>query len=88
MANTEEFKTEIKAQIQRAIRQHRPHLEINAGELHRAVGGYPTKNGEHHNMPSCCAVMREELKRGNAEIVFETASGNAAAFTVRYNLPR
>jgi hypothetical protein len=88
MASAEEFEAEIRAQIQRAVRQHRPHLEINAGELHRAVGGYPTKDGEHHSMPTCCTAMREELKRGNAEIVFETASGNAAAFTVRYNLPR
>jgi 5-methylcytosine-specific restriction protein A len=67
MATTEEFRAEMAAQIQRAVKQRRPHLEINAGELHRAVGGYEARE---------CGI------------VFETASGNAAALTVRYNLPR
>ena len=33
------------------------HVEINSGELHRAVGGYP---GADHRMPMCCDAMYEE----------------------------
>jgi 5-methylcytosine-specific restriction protein A len=61
---------------------------VNAGELHRVVGGYPPKAGEHHSMPSCCEVMRKERTRGNAEPVHQTESGNSPALTIRYNLPR
>ena len=34
MPTTEEFREEAQAQIARAVRQGRPHIEINAGELH------------------------------------------------------
>lgn len=82
---SDDFRKELHAQIQRAIRQGRPHVEINAGELHRAVGGYP---GESHRMPMCCQAMRDELQNGDATVVFETTSGNGAALTIRYKLPR
>ena len=88
MPTTEDFRSELGAQIDRAIKQDRPHIEINAGELHRVIGGYPPKSGESHSMPSCCNVMRDELKRGNAEVVHETESGQAPALTIRYYLPR
>ena len=82
------FRSELTRQINRATKQGRPYVEINAGELHRTVGGYPPQGAAHHNMPSCCNVMREEMVRGKAEIVYETKSGNGAAFTIRYELPR
>ena len=59
-------------------------LEVNAGELHRIVGSYP---GDHR-MPQCCEVMRREAKRGGGETIFETDSGDGAALTIRYLLPR
>ena len=84
-----DFRNELDAQIARAERQGRPHIEVNAGELHRVLGGYPPKAGEgHHCMPSCCEAMRQEFRRGGAEVVYETESGNAAALTIRYSLPR
>jgi len=65
-----DFRTELEAQIGRAQKQGRPHIEVNAGELHRVIGGYPPKAGEPaHSMPSCCEAMRQEFRRGNAEIV-------------------
>jgi hypothetical protein len=82
---SEDFRNELNAQIRRATRQGRPHIEINAGELHRVVGGYP---GESHRMPMCCQAMRDELRNGDAEVVFETESGQAPALTIRYKLPR
>ena len=38
------------------------YIDVNAGELHRAVGGYP---GPGHNMPGCCAVMKAAMKVGD-----------------------
>jgi 5-methylcytosine-specific restriction protein A len=89
MPTASDFRTELAAQIRRASKQGRPHIEINAGELHRVVGGYPRKlGGADHVMPICCNVMRQELSRGKAEIIYQTESGQAAALTIRYYLPR
>jgi 5-methylcytosine-specific restriction protein A len=88
MPATEDFRTELLAQIARAAKQGRPHVEINAGELHRTVGGYPPKAGQSHSMPSCCNVMHDEYDRKRDEIVHETDSGQAPALTIRYVLPR
>ncbi len=88
MPSTNDFRNEVKAQIGRAMKQGRPHIELNAGELHRKIGGYPTKSGQSHSMPSCCGAMRDEYKLGNAEIIHETESGQAPALTIRYHLPR
>lgn len=88
MPTSDNFRSELRAQIDRAKKQGRPHIEVNAGELHRVVGGYPPKAGENHSMPLCCNVMRDEMKLWNAEVVFETESGQAAALTIRYHLPR
>ena len=87
MLTASKFKLELNAQIERAMKHGRPHVEINAGELHRKIGGYPPKPGESHAMLSCCNVMRNELQRGNAEIIHETAD-DATALTIRFKLPR
>jgi 5-methylcytosine-specific restriction protein A len=88
MATIDEFRNELFQQIARAAKQGRPHVEINAGELHRVVGGYPRKPGSDHSMPQCCDAMRAEWKKGAAEIVYETESGRSASLTIRYYLPR
>ncbi|MFT0875377.1 hypothetical protein VRZ08_02360 [Rhodopseudomonas sp. G2_2311] len=88
MATIDEFRNELFQQIARAAQQGRPHVEINAGELHRVVGGYPPKPGGNHSMPLCCDAMRAESKKGAAEIVYETESGKSASLTIRYYLPR
>lgn len=84
MPKSDDFRTELDAQIARATRQDRPHVEVNAGELHRVVGSYP---GDHR-MPDCRGVMRREFQAGNATIMFQTESGDAAALTICYGLPR
>ena len=88
MPTTDEFRDELRLQINRAQQQGRSHIEINAGELHRTLGGYPPKAGGFHAMPSCCAAMRNELGRDKADIIYETDSGNAPSLTIRYYLPR
>lgn len=84
MVSRLDFKEELEAQISRAVKQGRPHVEINSGELHRIVGGYPSGS---HNMPDCCDVMRS-LMQSNDEIVFEPPQGKGASLTIKYALPR
>lgn len=84
MPTMDDFKVEVQAQIDRATKQGRPHAEINAGELHRTVGGYP---GTDHRMPLACEAMRA-IQTSRDETVFAPPSGNGAALTIRYVLPR
>jgi hypothetical protein len=82
---TDDFRGELLAMIARAERQGRPHVEVNTGELHRVVGGYP--GGGDHRMPMVCQAMYAE-KRAPDEIVFQPESGKGASLTIRYKLPR
>ena len=59
-------------------------VDVNAGNLHRRVGGYP--DGDHR-MPICCEVMRQAIAARD-EIVDAPPSGKGARLTVRYRLPR
>jgi 5-methylcytosine-specific restriction protein A len=85
MPTMDDFRREVIAQIARAQRQGRPHVEINAGELHRVVGDYPDAGA--HRMPMACAALRE-LKTASDEIIFAPEGGNGASLTIRYKLPR
>lgn len=77
------LKMEVAAQITRAGNQGRPHVEINAGELHRIVfPGVPT-----HQIPMSCSAMREARADTDA-IVFGPVEGDGASLTIRYTLPR
>lgn len=81
MATMEAFRKELDAQISRAEKQGRPHVEINAGELHRVVS--PDEN--RHRM--ACVVMRE-LQRPSDQVIHSPPAGDGPSFTVRYALPR
>lgn len=85
MVTKEEFQAELEAQIGRAKRQGRTHVEINSGELHRVLGGYP--NSGKHCMPACCDVMRSHMQ-ANAKVIFEPPEGNGASLTIQYLLLR
>ncbi len=85
MPSSEDFHAELVARLDRAARQGRPHAEINAGELHRSLGGYP---GVDHAMPSCCNVMRREFDLARDELIYEPVGGQGASLTIRYALPR
>ncbi|WP_417307428.1 ion transporter [Devosia sp.] len=78
------FSRRIAEQIERAAKQGRPHIEINAGELHRAVGGYP---GENHRMPACCIALRTAMRAGDTP-VHSPPAGEGPSLTIRYMLPR
>lgn len=59
-------------------------VEVNAGNLHRRLGGYP---GYDHRMPVCCDVMRQAMLTGDV-VVTESTRDGAASLTIRYRLPR
>jgi hypothetical protein len=84
MATIEDFRSELKAQLRRAEGRGVSHVEINAGELHRQMGGYP---GPKHRMPVCCEAMYGE-KRAGDEVVSAPLKGKGAKLTIRYKLPR
>lgn len=84
MPSMEDFRRELKSQIDRAQKAGRSHVEINSGELHRKIGGYP---GTDHRMPMCCKAMRE-IKASGDVVVLEPEKGEGASLTVRYLLPR
>jgi hypothetical protein len=81
MPASDDFRTEVRAQISRAIRQGRPHIEINAGEVHRKLGG-------SNRMPMLCNVMRQEAWYGRSENIFVPECGDGASLTIRYYFPR
>jgi 5-methylcytosine-specific restriction protein A len=60
-------------------------IEVNAGQLHRIVGGYP---GSHHRMPTCCKVMKAAMMPSADYIVASPLKGMGASLTIRYAIPR
>jgi hypothetical protein len=58
-------------------------VDVNAGKLHRVIGGYLRSD---HRMP-VCDVMRQAMKPGD-EVVTAPRHGQGARLTIRYWLPR
>jgi hypothetical protein len=84
MPDKEDFVRALKDQLFMAQSKGLPWVEINSGELHRFVGGYPAKK---HQMPVCCAAMYAE-QRATDETKSAPPKRNGASVTIRYNLPR
>lgn len=89
MANAEQFRTALNRLLAEAQKVGRPFLELTAGELHRAVGGYPipSHSERNHSMRNCCSVMKSE-KRSDDETIVAPPSGQGASLKIRYRLPR
>lgn len=86
MPTAEEFKNELHRMMLEATSAGEESVEVNAGHLHRRVGGYP---GRNHRMPVCCQVMRAALAPDAGDVILqEPAGGQGASLTVRYVLPR
>ena len=79
-----DFEAELERQFARAEAWGETALEVQAGDLHRAVGKYPASN---HRMPLCCQVMKRLMSPGDA-VVSEPPKGQGASLTIRYTLPR
>lgn len=84
MPTKDEFDDELRSRFRRARERGANLLEVNSGEMHRALGGYP---GSNHQMPSCCDVMHDHLRSGD-EIISSPPSGRGASLTIRFQLPR
>ena len=84
MPSAEDFQSELKGMFVSAQQQGKSFIEIESGDLHRAVGGYP---GHVHRLPTCCRVMRRNMKPED-EILQQPPSGAGATLIIRYRLPR
>jgi hypothetical protein len=84
MPSIDEFRQELRDQLSRATKRRAENIVINAVELHHAVGGHP---GPNQNLQSCCDVMKAEMQTGDA-IIGDLENCQAAALTIRYQLPR
>ena len=60
------------------------YVDVNSGDLHRRVGGYP---GRNHRMPLCCEVMKKNMKKED-QVLEQPPKGKGASLTIRYKLPR
>jgi hypothetical protein len=78
------FSAALEAEFAHGVRVGMPTITVQAGELHRRVGGYP---GPNHRMPICCEVMRATMRAGD-RIVAQPPSGIGASLEIEYRLPR
>jgi hypothetical protein len=76
------FRKEIERLMCKAKESGYKYIDINSGEVHRNVGGYPSKN---HRMANCCQVMQFMMKAGE-EILSVPPKGKGATLTIRYYL--
>lgn len=80
----EEFQKALQDLLRKAEDLGFVAVEVNSGDLHRKVGGYP---GQDHRMTMCCEVMYKSMAPGD-EIIYQPESGKGASVVVRYKLPR
>ena len=85
MLKKEEFRVELRALLREAEQRGATYLEVNSGDLHRRVGGYPSPS---HRMPVCCDAMYDEQRAGDICLPEGPPKGKGASLTIRYALPR
>ena len=81
-----DFRMALETRFREADSAGRPTIDVNAGELHREVGGYPVRDG-NHRIRTCCVVMISE-KLEEDRMVSIPPNGFGASLTIRYKLPR
>lgn len=78
--SVEDFRREVKRQIDEARNDDEAYVDIVSGDVHRELGGYP---GPNHNMPSCCKAMYDYKKP--IDLMLEAPpKGNGASLKIRY----
>lgn len=80
----DDFRTHLLNKIKHAESLGLGHIDILSGELHKEIGGYPSKS---HSMPVCCSVMRGEMSELD-EVLAQPPKGKGATLQIRYVLPR
>ncbi|MCG6534103.1 MAG: ATP-binding protein, partial [Syntrophales bacterium LBB04] len=81
---SDDFRSALEEIFQQAQRSGKPSVDVNAGDLHRRVGGYP---GPNHRMASCSDVLMSE-KTSSDTIIEQPPKGKGASLTIRYAIPR
>ena len=81
----DDFRSELASMFDAAANAGRRTIVVCAGDLHRAVGGYP---GPDRRMPMCCNVMYAEMVEGVDEILSAPPKGLGASVVIEYLLPR
>lgn len=84
MVKKEEFADLIMRKLIDASAKQAKSIRLNAGELHRELGGYPSTR---HALTSCCDAMYE-ARRPSDTIVSAPPKGRGATLTIEYKLPR
>ncbi len=82
-ATAEDFRTTILAFFDDAERRGARTLVLQAGVVHRKVGGYPG----NHRMPTCCAVLRRFMQDGD-RFIYQPPKGDGAKLEIEFKLPR
>lgn len=85
MPTIEEFLDEIRSQLRAAELTGASEIELNAGQVHRKMGGYP---GLNHRMKACCEALYAEMHDGLDEVLAAPGRRYGASVTVRFGLPR
>lgn len=80
-----DFEAELENRFATARAAGRQFIEINSGELHRAMGDYP--NPTLHRMPTLCGVMLRTRREGD-EIIERPDNDKlqGPSLTIRYRL--
>ena len=84
MPTKDQFRSEVRSQLRSAELRGDAFAEINSGEVHRKLGGYPATI---HQMRPCCDAMYDEKRAGDI-ILSAPKKGHGASLTIRYALPR
>lgn len=80
---TEDFQNELDSIFDRAMEEEKTYIDVNSGELHKKVGGYP---GHNHRLPLCCKTMKNNLKE--KDIIIKQPPSGQGVLIIRYQLPR
>src|SRR5690242_512641 len=75
----QDFRTHIRGLMRDAQTAGATFVDINSGQVHRAIGGYP---GPDHRMPICSQVMKTDMRPGDA-ILSSPPKGQGASLTIR-----
>lgn len=83
MPTADQFRAALNDLLNKGRQGGHATVDVNAGDLHRRVGGYP---GPKHSMPVCCSVMKSVAQQVGHEVLFSPPSGKGASLTLRYLL--
>ena len=82
--SADDFRLALREKLRIAHRTNQSSLRVRSRDLHHEVGGYP---GPNQRMPTCCGVMRTEMRKGD-KVISEPPSGTGASLVIEYRIPR